>query len=80
MEISVDTLRPALPASVRPHLTGAGLRGNVLVLISDSAAWAARLRFYATDVVKCIALIHNSSIERVDIKVRPRWDPPADSV
>jgi hypothetical protein len=38
-------VRGELPEGVRPHVVGAARRGPDLVVIVDSAAWTARVRY-----------------------------------
>lgn len=38
-------VRSELPEAVRPHVVGAARRGGDLVVIVDSAAWTARVRY-----------------------------------
>ena len=71
MDELTGSIRGALPDPIRPHLIGANLRDDRLVLIADSAVWAARLRFYAPEVLKYMATRHSSSIEKLQVKVRP---------
>lgn len=66
------SLRSALPNLIKPHLVGAELKNDRLVLVADSAVWAARMRFYASDVLKYMAALHSSAITRVDVRIRPQ--------
>ena len=38
-------VRQSLPETLRPHVLSAARRGDDLVVIVDSAAWAARVRY-----------------------------------
>lgn len=40
-----DTVRECLPETLRAHVVAAVRRGDDLVVIVDSAAWAARVRY-----------------------------------
>lgn len=40
-----EKLRQSLPESLRPHIVAAARRGDDLVVIVDSAAWSARVRY-----------------------------------
>jgi hypothetical protein len=66
-----DALRVAFPGEIKPHLVSAEVRNDRLVLVADNAVWAARMRFYASDVLKVMATIHTSVLERVEVRVRP---------
>ena len=72
------SIRDALPDDLKPHLVSANVRDDRLILVADSAVWAARLRFYATDALQYSASIHTSPLAGVDVRVRPDW-PTADS-
>ncbi|MCY4142489.1 MAG: DUF721 domain-containing protein [Gammaproteobacteria bacterium] len=48
IEYDSDTtkiVQSVLPANEAPHCVGASVKGTVVVLMADSAAWASRLRF-----------------------------------
>ena len=47
---AADKLRSALPDALGPHLVSVNFRADTLVLIVDSAAWAARLRYLESEV------------------------------
>jgi len=68
-----NSIRAALPNNLKPHLVSANVRDDRLILVADSAVWAARIRFYASDALNCMASIHTSPIQGVDIRVCPNW-------
>ncbi len=48
IEYDADTtkiVQSMLPDNEAPHCVGASVKGNVVVLMADSSAWASRLRF-----------------------------------
>jgi hypothetical protein len=62
-------LRAALPAELAPHLLGGNLRSNgVLVVLADSPAWAARLRFESAQLLARCRELHPES-QRVKVRV-----------
>ena len=66
-------VRSSLPEALRPHLMSASIRDERLILVADSAVWAARLRYYVSDAMQGIASIHTSPLAGADIRVRPDW-------
>jgi hypothetical protein len=62
-------LRAGLPADLAPHLVGGNLRPNgVLVVLADSPAWAARLRFEGAQLLARCRELHPES-QRVKVRV-----------
>lgn len=71
METLTAAVRAALPADVRAHLvSAAGHDDGTLVLVSESSAWAARLRF-AADEALAAARRYGVCVESVSVLVRP---------
>lgn len=60
-----------LPAELSSHVTGANLREHRLVILADSAAWAARIRFEAQRVAEAARASH-PEIVGVEVRIRPR--------
>lgn len=60
-----------LPDSHRAHCRVANVRNHTLVLLADSPAWAARLRFHAPTILRKLELDHKLSLRRVQIRVDP---------
>ena len=62
-------LAKALPAELAGSLIAANIRGNSeLVLICPSSAWASRLRFEETVLVKA-ARSHGINVDKVSVRV-----------
>ncbi|MFK7885622.1 MAG: DciA family protein [Gammaproteobacteria bacterium] len=76
-EALADSLRGAFPNDIKPHLVSAEIKNDRLILVADHAVWAARMRFYTSDALKVMAAIHNSSLKRVEVRVRPQPQDPA---
>ena len=68
---STQELKSALPDAIRPHLVSVNFRADTLVLIVDSAAWAARLRYLESEVRSHLAKDQGIGVKKIDIKVRP---------
>ena len=49
-EALLKHFKAVLPSSVAPHLLGARIRDNELVLYAENAAWLTRLRYHATQL------------------------------
>jgi len=66
-----------LPADLAPHVSGANLRDDTLVLITDSAAWAPRLRYAGPALRELLVQRHAIHARKVTVKVRaPETDQP----
>ncbi len=74
-------LRDAFPNDVKPHLLSADVHDDRLVLVADHAVWAARMRYYTSDVLQIMVASHNLALSDVTVRVRPTRDPhpPTDS-
>ena len=70
-------LRKGLNSPINQHLTVANCQRGTLVLHTDSAAWAAKLRFKTPEI---LAVVKNApelaEIHAVRIKIKP-VEPPA---
>jgi hypothetical protein len=64
-------VRALLPESLAAHVTGAVLREETVVILVDSAAWASRLRFHATELVQSLGPRYDGAVTAVRVKVRP---------
>ena len=70
-------VKPILPAELRPHIQVANLRGDVLVLMTESAAWAARTRYLSAQILQSCAGICKVPIRQVEIRVSRMPKPDA---
>lgn len=66
-------VRECLPEALRPHVVAAARRGDDLVVIVDSAAWAARVRYAGPRLQQQL----QAKGEAVSGKVRVRVGRPA---
>jgi len=70
---AADTLagavRASLPESLRPHVVSAARRGDDLVVIVDSAAWSARVRYAATQLREQLQAHGEPVIGKVRVRV-----------
>src|SRR5258706_7313329 len=63
-------LQSQLAADFRPHVSAAELRGGVLVVTADSAAWSARLRYVLLPMLPVIEK-RWPEISACQVRVRP---------
>ncbi|CAN5281621.1 hypothetical protein BH24PSE2_BH24PSE2_06450 [soil metagenome] len=63
-----------LPAEVGDHVLSASVQEDVLVVITDASAWAARVRFEGTTLVERIRA-GGVSCRALRVKVRAPMDP-----
>jgi len=59
-----------LPPELAARVTGANLREDTLVLITDSAAWASRLRYAGPALRDALSRLHAVQARKVTVKVR----------
>ncbi|WP_405227723.1 DciA family protein [Lentisalinibacter sediminis] len=76
METLTAAVRAALSEDARAHLVSAARRDDgTLVLVTESSAWAARLRF-AADEALAAARRYGVTAESVSVLVRPEREGP----
>lgn len=63
-------VRAALPEAVRAHVVSATRRDGDLVVIVDSAAWSARVRYAGRALKDRLEASGEPAIARVRVKVR----------
>jgi len=63
-------VKTCLPAELAPHVSAANLRDDTLVLITDSAAWAPRLRYAGPGLRELLARRHAIHARKITVKVR----------
>ena len=68
MAALADRLAAALPDELRPGLRAANIRDDELVVIADSPAWAARLRFEG-DKLLAAARAADEPVTSVSVRV-----------
>ncbi len=66
-----ERLRSLLPEDVGPHVLGITVHSGTAVVLTDSAAWASRLRFLKPELEAALTAILKAAPGRIDIKVRP---------
>jgi hypothetical protein len=72
-----DQVRAALPEVLRTHVIGANARGTELVVIVDSAAWAARVRYAARRLREALAAADAAGFEKLRVRVGAPVPSPA---
>ncbi len=72
LQRATDHLRAGLGATLGNHCQVANRRGDTLVLTTDSAAWASRLRFLAPQLLKALSDAEGwSGLHKLKVLVRP---------
>lgn len=66
-----DTLSQEFDSTLAKHCRAVNMRGSVLVLAVDSAAWATRLRFQTTDLVSQFRAAGFPGLSSVEIVILP---------
>jgi hypothetical protein len=66
-----------LPADLAAHCKVMNLRKEILVLYTTSAAWAARLRFAAPDLIKQLRCQLSLDVTAIKVRVQPPDTPDA---
>jgi hypothetical protein len=69
-----ERVRAELAEPLRPHLVSATRRGADLVVIMDSAAWTARVRYGARQLKARLEELGEPAIGKVIVKVRGRGE------
>ncbi len=64
-------IRERLPADLAEHALVANTRGDRVIMIVESAAWATRLRFHPAGFLAGLKSPEGQPLRRVDVKVRP---------
>jgi hypothetical protein len=64
-----EHVRAALPEALRPHVIAANRRGAELVVIVDSAAWAARVRYATRRLQTALAPAPETTFEKLRVRV-----------
>jgi len=62
-------VQQSLPEALRPHVLSAARRGDDLVVIVDSAAWAARVRYAGQKLKEQLATAGEVVTGKVRVKV-----------
>ncbi len=71
------TLQEFLPANLKSHCTVANLSNQTLVLHSDAAVWATRLRYLTPEILNFMRTHCNQkSLKTIRIRVNPLQQAP----
>jgi hypothetical protein len=71
-------VQQSLPELLRPHVVSAVRRGEDLVVIVDSAAWSARVRYAGPHLRRQLQALGEPVIGKVRVKVGAAGKRPAD--
>jgi predicted nucleic acid-binding Zn ribbon protein len=67
-----DRVRAVLPSAEATHVTGIVQCGNGLVILVDSSAWCARLRYRASALRPQLSELVGHEVQELRIRVVPR--------
>lgn len=73
LNILNEHLSRLLPSQLAPHCTAAGVERGTLLLLTDSPAWATRLRLQAPDLIRAL---QDFQIKSVEVQVKPAQKTP----
>ena len=65
-----------IPSPLNGHCRVLSVRDDTLVVAVDSAAWAARLRYQSSELVKQLAGLSSVKLRTVQVRVRAVSQPP----
>ncbi len=84
LEALTRRIRAVIPAEARDHVVGCAPRPGTVVVLADTAAWAAQLRYLQDDVLAACREQLGERIQRVQFKVLPpeplAGKPPAPDI
>lgn len=69
---ALQAARRHLPDGLGEHVWGAAFSNGELALLVESAAWATRLRYAASNLAAAAGAELGSPVSKVVVKVRPR--------
>ncbi len=70
------SVRGVLPANIAAHVVSASMHDDRMIVIADSAVWAARIRYLDPALGERLEGL-GISADRIQIKVRAPGDEPA---
>lgn len=63
-------VKSCLEPALSEHLIGVNVKDDTLVLLSDSAVWATRLRYAGPELCKQLSEKFELTLQKVHVKVR----------
>ena len=73
-------VKSCIDPELSEHLIGVNVKDDTLILLSDSAAWATRLRYAGPALCKQLSEQFELTLHKVHVKVRaPEQAGPRDS-
>ena len=64
-------IRSHLPVELAEHCEFGSIRGNSMIIFADSAAWATRLRFHSSDLLRYLNQEYKYSLASIKFKIAP---------
>lgn len=71
LSVLTQTLRQHLDPTIAPHIQLSQADPSAIVLMTDSAVWAARLRFHRREIQSILYQHAGLASHRVDVRVSP---------
>lgn len=70
-----EEIRSRLPAQLAAHVQGCAPRGDGVVILADSAAWASQLRYAQTEILSACREHLGGQVRQVRFKIVPADSP-----
>jgi len=70
-DVLARQVQAILPSDIASHVVAANIRDDLVVVIVDGAAWAARVRFEASSICRVLRDQHEINVAGVRVRVRP---------
>lgn len=69
-----DRVRAALPAPEKEHVLSATYREDTVIVTTDSAAWASRLRFLHAELLSALGEGRETPVTKLHVRVGQATD------
>ena len=66
-----NKIRSHLPVELAEHCEFGSIKGSSMIIFSDSAAWATRLRFHSNELVRYLNQEYKYSLTSIKFKIAP---------
>ncbi|NOX08966.1 MAG: DUF721 domain-containing protein [Gammaproteobacteria bacterium] len=71
-----DLLHEIIPFAMHQHCQAGILHDKLLVIITNSAAWATRLRYLTPQIIQHMKKRYRAPINKIQVKIRPQAKEP----
>ena len=66
-----QAVKASLPTDCHSHVNVAGIRGNELILLTDSPVWQTRLRMFSHAILEALQQHTNSGLSQIKFRLLP---------